>query len=495
MAAPGAAQRAGDVRFIKDVFFLAISPLVLRARSFLLIPLIISILGVSGYGIWTQFEVTLSLLLTLVSLNFGAAMNRMLAGEVSQVQIDDDVSSILAMQMAVAIPVTLVMIAAAAPIAGWLFGQPEFAPLSVALAVSLNASVVGNTVYGFLRARRHTQTIALINTVRWWGEFLVIVAVTLLTRSLVWLFVVYATYQVVANLAYPIYAIRQGWLRLRWPRFGRLRAYFAYSLPLFGTTIGFWICNSSDKYFVRWLLGIDALGLYAALYKFGSIILMLLEPIGEVLLPDTAALYDQQRVAEMRRRFALTLRYFTIIAVLAAVTVVAATPVLTTISGLGGAPAEFGLILLALCLGSTFYGASRLLHDLLAVRRHTALIGLIWLGLGALNTLANLLLIPALGIVGAALATAVTFLAGLLTLDWSVRRLYDGAWLWTGWLPQVALAAAPVMLLAWLLGSHLQGGYALAGVLLTSLILVGVLALARVIGVRELRFAASFVRR
>jgi O-antigen/teichoic acid export membrane protein len=496
MAAPGATQRAGDIRFLKDVFFQAVSPVVLRIRSFLFIPLIVSLLGTASYGVWTQFEVTLALLLTVSSLNLGAGMNRLLAGEIVQEQLDDDVSSIIVVQLALVLLVALPFIIAAGPVAGWIFGDPALAPIAQALAVSMIAGIVGNTVWAMLRAQRHTEAIALINTLRWWGEFLLVVAITLLTRSLVMLFVGYAAYQVLANLAYPAYAIRKGWLRLRWPRFQRIRAYLSYSLPLFGTTIGFWVCNSSDKYVVRWLLGIEALGVYGALYKFGSIVVMLLEPLVEVLLPDTATLYDEGRIDEMRRRFQLTLRYFTIAAILMTIAVVAAAPALTQISHLTDTdPIQVATVLLTLCVGSTYYGVSRLLHDLIAIRGQTGLIGIIWLSLGVINMVANMLLIPPLGILGAALATAATFFAGLLSLDFAIRRFYNGLDLWRGWLPRLLGSGILTLAMAWVLGTRLEGLLSLGGTALAAAICIGLLWLTGVIGSRELRFVTSLIRR
>lgn len=495
MENPDTHRYKGDIRFLKDVFFMAISPIVLRARSFILIPFLISFLGTAGYGIWIQFEITLSLLLMIVSLNLGAGMNRLLSGEIDQDEINDDVSSILVIQLVAAIPLALGMIFLANPLATWLFDTPDYSVIIVALAISIVAGVVGNTVRAFLRAQRRTESIAIINTIRWWSELLVIVIVTLLTRSIIALFVGFAIVQIIANLAYPLYAIHKGWLHPSWPRFRKLRAYFTYSLPLFGNTIGFWICNSSDKYFVRWFLGLEALSIYAALYKFGSLILMLLEPLVEVLLPDLAALYDQQRVTEMRRRFRSLVQYFVLGGALVTIGVVASTPTLLLVSRLGVTPSEVVIPLLLLCLGSLFYGTTRLLHDLIAVRYQTGLIGISWLLFGIVNIVANTILISMFGILGTALATLFTFLIGLVALDRIVNRLYTEMHLWNKWLREVLIISIPALIGATYLGAQHSGWYALAGAAVIGLVYLGMLVIFGVIGKRELQFATGLLRR
>lgn len=441
MSPETASRRAGDLRFLRDIVFLAISPIVLRARSFLLIPVIVRVLGVEGYGIWTQFEVTLALAVTVVSLNFGMGINRLLVGEVPIEQLSDDITSALCVQLVLGALVITPVLIWPSWFAGLLFGSPGIWVVSVALAVSILCSLVGNCFWGMMRAQRHTQAIALINSLRWWGELIVIVAALLITGSVEVLFISLAAYQLLANAVYPLYAIRKGWFTPVLPRFTRTREYLRFSLPLFGQNLGYWLVNSSDKYVVRWLLGIEALGVYGALYKFGSIIMLVMEPIVEVLLPDTAALYDKHRLDEMQRRFRLTLRYFGILAAATTVGVVGSSRLLVTISGLDTADIRSHALLLAwLAAGGLAMGFGRILHDLLYIKGQTSVIGGLWIGLGVLNTLINFSLIPWLGILGAAIATALTFLASLFVVAAMIRRMYPEFSLWREWSGAVGIA-------------------------------------------------------
>ena len=73
--------------------------------------------------------------------------------------------------------------------------------------------------------------------------------------------------------------------------------------------------------------------------------------------------------------------------------------------------------------GTALIGASGIISTIIALKKKTAIIGTIWILCAVLNFGLNLVLIPYLGIVGAALTTFLAFLlAFTLTTHYSFRQ-------------------------------------------------------------------------
>jgi O-antigen/teichoic acid export membrane protein len=257
-------------------------------------------------------------------------------------------------------------------------------------------------------------------------------------------------------------------------------------LPLFGNTIGFWIINSGDKYLIKWFLGIEAVGVYAALYKFGNLIMLILTPIIEVLLPDMAYLYDAGELLEMKRRLVLALKYYGIISSFAIVGLVGSSRLLVAIADLREQSVLMSTgMLLLLSLSSTLMGLSRILLDALSVKGKTWTIGWVWVGSAVLNVLFSLILIPLLGIQGAAVSAFLIFVACLAGVTLIVKRSYVQFSIWEGWGGRVLISLILSVLVAWLMTINLPVIFPL-GALVSIGIFVGLLFIMGLFGSKEI---------
>lgn len=182
-----------------------------------------------------------------------------------------------------------------------------------------------------------------------------------------------------------------------------------------------------DQFMVNNLLGVNALGLYGVAVTFGELLTRVPSMIGFVLFPLVAA--EENRVSAAQQTLRRTLVTLGVIAIFA-------TPV-----GL------FAVPLLRLLYGSTFVAAAQALQFLLPsivclaglylVNNHLAGLGYPLMKLVAmtaslvLNIFLNWLLLPRLGIVGASIASSVSYLFWLL--------LAGGYLMWLAHRPEIAL--------------------------------------------------------
>ena len=223
----------------------------------------------------------------------------------------------------------------------------------------------------------------------------------------------------------------------------------------------------SDRYIVQFFVGIEQVGLYATAYSIAFVIGMFWTAVTNIVLADFSALYDQGAKREIEMRFARVLKYGSAITC-AAITgfVLLAEPILRFLSSEEFVPASSSLVVVAGALGC--YGVFRHYANLLSVLKKVKTLNMLWVGMGILNVVLNLFLIPLFGILGAAISTLAAFAFGLCLVIFITRRYFairfPCAWVWKIGGGCVAMALfvilIPVSSLLWL-GVAIGGGMAI----------------------------------
>ena len=179
-----------------------------------------------------------------------------------------------------------------------------------------------------------------------------------------------------------------------------------YSLPLIVSQLAWWIIESSDKVMVSHLLDSEALGLYAVACKIPALLNVFIALFSQAWIISAFREYDQGGDAQF---YGTAFRIFTVtIGLACSCLLVVIRPFLRIY--VGHAFYEAWRIVPCLLIASVFssvsvfmgaiYGSmENSVHEMLSV----VLTGLLNIGL-------NLLLIPYMGILGAAAATAISYL-------------------------------------------------------------------------------------
>ena len=238
-------------------------------------------------------------------------------------------------------------------------------------------------------------------------------------------------------------------------RWGEVRRSLAYGLPLVGHQLAAIMNNLIDQFLVNGYLGLAATGVYAMGYKVASASALVAVTLNQAFSPlFMSALKESERArgageAERARR---SLESVARAAVLLLVVVACGALVLTAL----------GRELLAVLATGEFGGSWRVLAlvsagevvmgGYLAVSgavfyhvRRVRLMPLLTVAAAGVNVVANVLMIPRFGIMGAAWATllsnAVLFGATMLVAQWSVAIPHRwGQWGWVMGATGVALA-------------------------------------------------------
>lgn len=190
----------------------------------------------------------------------------------------------------------------------------------------------------------------------------------------------------------------------RWLRPVRAIALRALPPLLFG-----FLLVRSDILLVGWFHPPAVVGSYALAAQLVDLLLLFPSTVGVVLFPRLARSADPARdTARLSRNVGLAL------AGVAAAMAVMGAPVIALVFGRDFAPAYRSLLLLL--PGAVALGYETVLAQFFASRGFPAFLSRYWSGVFALNLLGNLLLIPTLGAMGAALTSSVCYatLCGLV---------------------------------------------------------------------------------
>jgi O-antigen/teichoic acid export membrane protein len=394
-----------------------ITPLVYLS-NIILLPILTRNLVIADYGAFALILVTLGLLPPLAALGLQSSLVRFGAAAKDKRDIQELFYSMGSVVFAVSLAFSALFLLFAPQIATSLFQNN----LTTALLLTPNVLIACLTVYvlqyfvTFQQIKRYTYLnlfnayleTALIAYFVLSGYGLQGAVTALLIEQLVVFSII--MYLIVAEIGCAI------------PKFTHVREYLNFGLPLVPGSISSWIVNSSDRYLIALFLGTAAVGYYSPGYTAGTAIGMISAPLAILLPAVLSKHYDENSMADVRTILTYSLKYYIGIALPCVFAVsVLSKPILLLLTTQQIATNGY-LVTPFVAAGTALYGVYALLVQIIALKKKTAIMGTIWILCAALNFGLNLILIPYLGLIGAALTTFLAFLlAFVLTTIYSFR--------------------------------------------------------------------------
>lgn len=196
----------------------------------------------------------------------------------------------------------------------------------------------------------------------------------------------------------------------------------AYGFPVLLLQGGWWVLDASDRFLLRHWRPASIVALYSVGYAIGRILIMVSQAINQAWTPFFYATVKEGN-PEAKRLFSYTATYFTlVVSALGLVVVVFAREAVLFFGGQSYLQAErvTPLIMLAAVVQSMFYVPSRGIF----LQKRTGWLPAI-LGAGAVTNVGlNLWLIPAYGMMGAAIATVAGYVVAVALTFVVSQRLY-----------------------------------------------------------------------
>lgn len=411
-------------KFAIEVILVAIAQFFSRGRGLIVLPIIAKSLGVVNYGIYSQVLVTIGLFSPFALLGLHTGMRRLLPGE----KDEQKVKSVFWAALAIIMFNSLVLVG----------GLYLFSPLLVEGVFKVDEAVfflrvaailipvfVINQVFleyfvVFKQSRKYMY-LSLLKDI----TFIGLVAYFLLSRGggILALIIISIVTTALCLFISAFIIIRQ--LGLCLPRLSGikgLKPYFEVSLPLFIGGYGQWIVHSSDRYVIGYFMNMASVGIYSLVYTLCGTIIVLSGPIYFVLLPTISRLWDNDKKDEVKTYLKYTLKYIFILLVPAAFGLsVLGKQILEVL-----ATADFtvGWFLIPIIASGMviLQSLSGVEYVLILVKRTDIILKVVMLT-AVENIILNIILVPVLGILGAGIATFITYLT-LAVIIWKVAAPY-----------------------------------------------------------------------
>jgi O-antigen/teichoic acid export membrane protein len=220
----------------------------------------------------------------------------------------------------------------------------------------------------------------------------------------------------------------------------KLKTMLSFALPLVPTTVAGWVLVGSDRYILNFLSTSEQVGLYSIGYSFGKVADTLVSaPLGLAWVPFMLGVAKEENA---KRVFSSLLTYFLLFAMFVVLGLsVLSEDVLRIIFKPEYYDAHKVIPLIA--LSYLLYGAFNIMQTGIYLQNQTKYLAIIVGAVAILNAVLNLLLDGPYGMMGAAVATAVSFMFLPISVHFVTRRFYPISYEF-GRIAKVFLAAIPV---------------------------------------------------
>jgi O-antigen/teichoic acid export membrane protein len=172
------------------------------------------------------------------------------------------------------------------------------------------------------------------------------------------------------------------------------------------------------------LLGASSVGYYSPGYSLGGIVKMFVSPLTFLLPSILSENYDRKQINNVKLILGYSFKYFMIVAIPAAFGLsILSKPLLTVLSTPEIAEKGY-LITPFVAVSMLIFGAYAIITQIIILEKQTHISGKVWIVAGILNLGLNFLLVPYIGIIGAAFTTLLAFgFSFLITFIYSSKML------------------------------------------------------------------------
>jgi O-antigen/teichoic acid export membrane protein len=406
-------------KFLTEVIWVGLAQFLPMIKGFIIFPLITKTLGAESYGIYSQILVTIGLISPFALLGLPTAMMRFLPGEKGKHRLAGTFWAALSI---IAFNGLLLLI-------GLYFVSPyliksvfktEYAlSLLRIAAILIPVMTVNQTLLWYFVTFEQSKKYTFFNVTNDVLFVSLIIYFLLQGKGILAIILtqIFVT-AVVSGIALSTIVRQIGVCR---PQFSNLRRYFSLGFPLFVGGYAYWAIHSADRYIIGYFMNIKSVGIYSGVYNLSMIIIALSGPIYFVLLPKVSGLWENGEISEVKKYFRYSTKYFLMIGI----------PSVFGMSLLGKdlltalATAEFtsAWILIPLITSSMLIFQTLTVVGYVYNLAEKTIVTMIAASLAAVeNIILNIIMVPILGVLGAAVATLITYISYGIGYFWFSRR-------------------------------------------------------------------------
>lgn len=392
--------------FAKRIGLVGIAQTGSKFKGLVILAILAKTLGVTDYGIWSLILVSISLLQPILILGLDSSLLRFHSSENKKQIVEGLITGFIVVLVTGTIASILLFLFSDS-LSVFLFKNHsaiKLIKISLPLLVltSLNTLALGSfRIFGLIKRYAGVllfQTfleISLVGIIVFSGYGLIGALSALIISSIIILLL-----QLFLIFSYA---------GLVSPNFNKIKSYFKYGLPLVPTTIFAFVIASSDRYVIGYFMGAGSVGKYSAAYGLGTVILMFSSYLIYILRPTIYKLYDREKIEDVKKLLSHSTKYLLMISIPAAfglsilsrqILLLVTTPEFVSISS---------FVIPLITFSTVLYGVELNFGTILRIYKKTKIFPLLSGMIALLNLGLNVLIVPYLGILGAAMTTLLSY--------------------------------------------------------------------------------------
>ena len=398
--------------FTQRIGLIGITNLLLGLSGIILLPILTKTLPIEDYGIWIQCTVIIGLILAVATLGLPSTMVRFLAAAKKKEEIQEGFYSIVFIVLFASVIASSLLFLFSEPIAVTLFNDNLTIARILALIVFIEC--LNFILLQYFRAFQQIKKHSIFSFLQTYLRIVLVAYFVLSGYGILGAVIALLISNLILFLSQGFLIVSE--IGITIPKFIHTREYLAFGLPLIPTALSHWVVNSSDRYVIGIFLGTAFVGYYSPGYILGSIIGMLMAPLIFMLPAVLSKYYDENNVEAVKTVLRYSLKYFLALAIPATFGLSLLSKPLLTILSTPEIASQGYLITPFVALSFLLLGASAVIVQILGLEKKTKISGVIWVMAAILNLGLNLIFIPYMGILGAAITTLIAFTFALILI-------------------------------------------------------------------------------
>jgi O-antigen/teichoic acid export membrane protein len=403
-------MRIDKKKVISDSIFISAGNLILKIKSLIFMPIIISSIGLSNYGAFVQIMINPSIMIPFCSLSLGMGFFRY-TSQYSNDEIDNlskDYWTVLSSSILLSIIGAATIYLASPLISDKILAGTSLKSLRLSSLLVITEILMGQNLK-YIQSRKRFKLFASYNLIYSLLPYLGLVAGIIIKSDIFWGLFIYLVIQIILITILMGIIIKE--LKIVLPSFLVLINFLKYSWALIFANITNGLLSKIDRYFVGYFLGPSSIGIYNIVYSAVSLLYSYTDPFNKYFGIYLPQIWDSGDVKRVTNQLKEGLLYYLIISIGTLITLTFyLEPVIIMIlpNNVLNIP-HIELLIIITGLGILCLGSSRFFYQIINYSKMNHF-QLFFQSIALIaNIVLNYLLIPYYGLIGAGIATFVSY--------------------------------------------------------------------------------------
>lgn len=413
---------------LKHIGFFEAAKQFISIAALLTISLITKIIPLSEFSIYTLFITVEGVFIFFVFWTLPSGLLKFISGETDNRVISRDIITSIVITILSGFLWFLVVLPFKTSFSSLLFGDVKYQSLIFLVIIKATFSGCYLILINYFRISGQNRAYLKYNTALSFLRLICMISSVLISKSIFGLILTITVFDIFQSSLLFIVIFNK--IKLCRPSFKLFKPYFTFCIPLLINNLSSWSLNLSDRFFLKYFLGVESVGIYDVIYKLCAMIQSVQATIFFLYTPSFYACWNNKNFDQFVRevRYACKLVMFYMIPATVFLSV-AALPITSALFTSEIAQVS-GQVVPYVCLAhifNVFFGFGGQVFYCVGKSYKTSIFILF---ASLINIGLNILLIKFYGILGAAVSTALAYLfLGFITVHFSKQHIqYNFSW-------------------------------------------------------------------